>query len=173
RHHEVMQREPHDEHVEDPDGPPHTGPTATSVRPRLSTRTGYGKSAANSFGPRGSRTSSNPRARNSRRRAASGGSQWANGSSEPLELGAADGGDPFRPGVERLEEVVGRAAAERRVGDADVHDRRLRPRPVELEEETKLPFPAPQRDARSGLTQHRRSVTAGAELSRAAPPLPW
>src|SRR5947208_3041904 len=72
RHHEVMQREPHDEHVEDPDGPPHTGPTATSVRPRLSTRTGYGKSAANSFGPRGARTSSKPRAGNRRRRAAPG-----------------------------------------------------------------------------------------------------
>src|SRR5205823_5003594 len=80
RHHQVVQREPHHEHVEGPDRPPHAGPTATSVRPRLSTRTGYGKSAARSFGPSGSRTSSNPRAWKSRRRAAPGGSQWANGS---------------------------------------------------------------------------------------------
>ena len=47
---------------------------------------------------------------------------------EPVELGVADGRDPLRPRVARLEEVVGRAVAERRVGDADVDDGRLRAR---------------------------------------------
>ena len=42
---------------------------------------------------------------------------------EPVELGPADPGDLLRPRVERLEEVVRRAGAERRVGDA-----RRRPR---------------------------------------------
>jgi hypothetical protein len=35
-----VEREADDEDVQDPDGPLHRGPTATSVSPRLSTRTG-------------------------------------------------------------------------------------------------------------------------------------
>ena len=46
-------------------------------------------------------------------------------SDEAIELGVADGGDPVGPGIHRLEEVVARAAAERRIGHADVDDRRL------------------------------------------------
>src|SRR5439155_14859380 len=80
--------------------------------------------------------------------------------------------DPLGPRVERLEEVVGRAAAERRIGDPDVDDRRLRPRTVELEKETQLPLAAPQREARSGRAQHQMSVTAGAERFATAPPQP-
>src|SRR5262249_53240507 len=51
-------------------------------------------------------------------------------------------------------------------------DGRLRPGPVEIEKETQLPLAAPQREARSGPVEHRRSVTAGAGLSGAAPPKP-
>src|SRR5262249_13401239 len=80
-HHEVVHRKPHDEDVEHPDGASHSGPTATSVAPRFSTRTGYGKSDASSLGPSGSSTSSKPRARSSRSRASPGGSQWTKGRS--------------------------------------------------------------------------------------------
>ncbi len=65
------------------------------------------------------------------------------GGGEAVELGVADGGDPLRPRVEGLEEVVARAASEGRVGDADVDDGRLRAGPVQVEEEAKLPLAAP------------------------------
>ena len=77
------------------------------------------------------------------------------GGGEAIELGVADGGDPLGPRVERLEEVVARAAAERRVGDADVDDGRLRAGLEEVEEEAQLPLPAPQRDASRSAVQHR------------------
>src|SRR5262249_33544301 len=67
-HREVVDRESDHEDVEDPDGPSHAGPIATSVAPLRTTRTGYGNREASSRGPRGSRTSSNPRARRIRRR---------------------------------------------------------------------------------------------------------
>src|SRR5581483_8237844 len=82
---------------------------------------------------------------------------------EAVELGAADRRDPVRPRVERLEEVVGRPRPERRVGDADVDDRRLRPGPVELEEEAQLPLPAQERDARGDPAHEtERSRRSGA-----------
>ena len=88
-HHEVVQREADDEARAGPDravpcrhsDSPSRGPAATSVIPRLTIRTGYGKSAASSRGPSGSSTSSKPRARKSRSRRGPGGSQCANGSS--------------------------------------------------------------------------------------------
>src|SRR5262249_18550376 len=40
------------------------------------------------------------------------------------------------------------------------------------EKEGEVPLAGPQRGARSGPVEHRRSVTAGAELSGTAPPKP-
>ena len=82
-----------------------------------------------------------------------------NAAANRVEPGVADRGDPLGPRVERLEEVVGRAGAERRVGDPDVDHRRLRPRAEQLEEQLQLPLTAAQRDPRGDPAQHRRSAS--------------
>ena len=60
-----------------------------------------------------------------------------------IELGDPDTGDLLRPRVASLEEVVGRAATEWRVGDSDVDHRRRGPGLERLEEEPELPLAAP------------------------------
>ena len=201
-HHEVVEREPDDEDVQDPDGPAlHAGPdrderhppvddphrvreerrellrpervehvveaacaqqaVAARRRPAASGRTAAAcadRAGSSRFGvvtktrPATRQSSSTNRRCPSRPPATCSttafekprsNSPSANGSSRPsartarhlrersreaVELGVADRRDPLRPRVERLEEVVARAAAERRVGDADVDDRRLRAR---------------------------------------------
>ena len=212
----------------------HAGPTATSVIPRLTILTGYGKSAASSPGPSGSSTSSKPRARSSRRAQLAVGQPVHDGQQrvrvdreqrfgvvtktrlatrqssprnrrcpcrppatcsidgvreaeveravgerqlapvgahgrhprerggEAVELGVADGGDALGPRVERLEEVVGRAVAERRIGDADVDAPSSRAPAEEVEEQAQLPLPAPQGDAsRRHAAPQRESNGAG------------
>src|SRR5439155_22479497 len=80
------------------------------------------------------------------------------GGREAVERRLPDCGHALGPGVKRLEEVVRRTAAERGVGDADVDHGRLGPRAKELEEEPRLAFAAPQRDARRDPRQHRLTV---------------
>ena len=92
---------------------------------------------------------------------------------ETIELGVADAGDPLGPRVERLEEVVARAAAERRVRHADVDDGRPRARLHALDEEIELPHAASHGHRRRDSAQHRVSLLldSGGDVSpRRAPP---
>ena len=79
---------------------------------------------------------------------------------EPVELGVADRRDPLRPRIAGLEEVVGRAGAERSVGDADVDDGRLGPGLKQLEEEAQLLLAASQRRPRGEALHHRPEGTS-------------
>src|SRR5262249_38450523 len=72
--------------------------------------------------------------------------------------GVSDARHAVGPRIQRFEEVVGRAAAERSVRHAHVDDAGLRAGLDQLQEELQLSLPAPQGDTRGDPAQHRPNL---------------